>query len=150
MKIAFASDHGGLNLKNHLVGYLKTLGYEILDFGTYSLDSCDYPDYAYKAAKAVQTEEADRAIVVCTTGIGVSIVCNKVKGVRCCLVSNLEDAKMTRLHNDTNALALGAKNVSYELGEEICNVWLNTPFSNEERHLRRINKIKEIEEKENE
>ena len=144
MKIALASDHAGLKLKNHLINVLTEQGHEILNFGTYTTDSCDYPDYAYKAALSLSNNEVDRAIVVCFTGIGVSIVANKVKGVRCALVTNLEDAVLTRQHNDTNCLALGQKNVSNELGEKIALTWLNTEFEGG-RHIKRVEKIMNLE-----
>lgn len=145
MKIALASDHGGLNLKNHLFSYLTEKGYEIIDFGTDCSESCDYPDYAHKAALSIKNGEAKFGIVICTTGIGVSIVANKVKGVRCALVTNVEDAILTRQHNDSNCLALGQKNISNELGEQIVDAWLNTSFEGG-RHLRRVEKILKIEE----
>ncbi len=149
MKIALGSDHGGLQLKNHLVSYLKSKEYEVVDYGTYTSDSCDYPDYAYPAALSLKKGEADYAIVVCTTGIGVSIVANKVKGVRCSLVTNVEDAVLTKEHNNSNCLALGAKNVSCRLAEDIVDAWLNAEFAGG-RHLNRVNKIKLVEEEENE
>lgn len=149
MKIALGSDHGGLELKNHLVSYLKQNGHEIIDYGTYTKDSCDYPDYAYPAALSLKNKEVDYAIVICTTGIGVSIVANKVKGVRCSLVTSVEDAVLTKEHNNSNCLALGAKNVSFELAEDIVDAWLNAEFSGG-RHLNRVNKIKLIEGEENE
>lgn len=149
MKISIACDHGALELKNGLIQYLTSLGHEVKDYGTYTLDSCDYPDYAYPAAKAVANKEVDRAIVVCTTGIGVSIVANKVRGVRCALVTNTEVARLTREHNDTNCLAMGAKLVSLEEAKAICDIWLNTEFTGG-RHLRRVEKINKVEEKENE
>ena len=141
MKIALGSDHGGFKLKNHLVEYLKQNGHDVIDYGTYSLDSCDYPDYAYPAALSVSEGRSDYAIVVCTTGIGVSIVANKVKGVRCALCTSTELAKMTRLHNNANMLALGASAVSEKLAMEIVDMFMDTEFSNEERHQRRIDKI---------
>lgn len=143
MKIALACDHGGLDLKNKIIEFLKQEGHEIIDEGTYTKDSCDYPIYARKAAEDVANKIADRAILCCSTGIGVSIVANKVKGVRCALVTDVTSARLTREHNDTNALALGQKNVSFDRGIEIVKIWLNTPFSNEERHIRRINMIEE-------
>jgi len=146
MKIAFASDHGGLDLKNHLILFLQDKGYETIDFGTYSKDSCDYPDYAYEAALSIQKGEAQYGIVVCTTGIGVSMVANKVRGVRCSLVTKVEDAILTKEHNNSNCLALGQKNVSNELGEEIVMAWLNTEFAGG-RHERRVDKISLVEEK---
>ena len=144
MRISFGSDHGGLELKNHLVTYLSKKGYETIDFGTYTKDSCDYPDFAYAAAKSLSDGEVDYAIVICTTGIGVSIVANKVKGVRCSLVTNVVDAILTKEHNDSNCLALGAKNVSFELGEQICDAWLNASFQGG-RHNNRVNKITLVE-----
>ncbi len=143
MKIAVACDHGGLDLKNKIVEYLKSEGHEVIDEGTYTKDSCDYPIYAKKAAEDVANKKADRAILCCSTGVGVSIVANKVKGVRCALITDVTSARLTREHNDTNALALGQKNVSFDRGIEIVKIWLNTPFSNEERHIRRINMIEE-------
>ena len=145
MKIALASDHGGFSLKKHIKEYLNSNGYEIIDFGTDNEESCDYPDYAHQAALSVSKGEAQYGIVICTTGIGVSIVANKVKGVRCALVTNVEDARLTRQHNDTNCLAMGRKNVSNELGVEIVETWLNTSFDGG-RHVRRVEKILKIEE----
>lgn len=144
MRISIGCDHGGLDLKNVLVEYLKSKGHDVIDVGTYSHDSCDYPDFAKKAALMVANKEVDRGIVVCSTGIGVSIVANKVKGVRCALVTDVTTARLTREHNDTNVLALGQKNVSFDRAKEIADIWLNTPFSNEERHQRRINKIEGV------
>lgn len=143
MKIAVACDHGGLDLKNKIIEYLKSEGHEVIDEGTYTKDSCDYPVYARKAAEDVALKKADRAILCCSTGVGVSIVANKVKGVRCALITDVTSARLTREHNDTNALALGQKNVSFDRGIEIVKIWLNTPFSNEERHMRRINMIED-------
>jgi ribose 5-phosphate isomerase B len=133
MKIALACDHGGLELKNHLVKFLQENGYETIDFGTNSLESCDYPDYAYKAALSIKNGEADLGIVICTSGIGVSIVANKVQTVRCALVSCVEDAISSKEHNHANCLAMGQKRVSKELAEEIVLAWLNTSYG-EGRH----------------
>ncbi len=143
MKIAFACDHGGLNLKNFIIDYCKKLGHEVVDFGTYTLDSCDYPVFGKKAALAVANKECDRGILVCSTGIGMSIVANKVKGVRCALLTDENSARLTREHNDTNCMALGEKNVSYDLAMRIVKTWLETDFSNAERHQRRINMIED-------
>ena len=143
MKIAFACDHGGLELKNHIIEFVKKMGHEVEDFGTYTLDSCDYPVYGKKAAEAVASGKCDRGIVICSTGIGMSIVANKVKGVRCALLTDENSARLTREHNDTNCMAMGQKNVSFDLAERIVTVWLNTEFSNAERHIRRINMIEE-------
>ena len=145
MKIAIGCDHGALELKNTLVAHLKEKGHEIVDFGTYTKDSCDYPDFAAAAAKAVASGECEKGIVLCTTGIGISIAANKVRGIRCALLSDTKSAEMTRLHNDTNMMALGAGIVSQELAFEIADVWLSTPFSNEARHQRRIDKVMELE-----
>ena len=141
MKIALGCDHGALALKNALIPYLEKQGYEVKDFGTYTLDSCDYPDFAGAAAKAVASGECDKGIVLCTTGIGVSITANKVKGIRCALLSDVMSARMTREHNDTNMMAIGAAVVGQMLAFEIIDTWLGTEFSGEERHQRRIDKV---------
>lgn len=145
MKISVACDHGALALKNDIKEHLEKLGHEVKDFGTYTLDSCDYPDMIAPAAKAVANGECERGIVLCTTGIGASIVANKVKGVRCALLSDVLSARMTRLHNDTNVMALGAGIVGKNLALEIVDVWLGTEFSGDERHQRRIDKITALE-----
>jgi ribose 5-phosphate isomerase B len=149
MKIAVACDHGGLNLKNALIAYLKKNGHEVKNFGTDTLDSCDYPDYAVLAAEAVATGECDRGIVVCSSGIGVSIVANKVPGIRCAHCHDTYCAKYTRLHNDANMIAFGEKVVGAGLMEEIVNLFLTTEFEGGERHNRRIDKITKIEQKYN-
>ena len=141
MKIALACDHGALDLKNDLIPHLEKLGYEVKDFGTYTLDSCDYPDFVGPAAQAVASGECEKGIVMCTTGIGVSITANKVKGVRCALLSDVLSARMTREHNDTNMMAIGAAVVGKMLAFEIIDTWLSTEFSHDERHQRRINKM---------
>lgn len=145
MKIAIGCDHGALALKNKLISHLEKAGYEVRDFGTYTSDSCDYPDYAGAAAKAVASGECQKGIVLCTTGIGVSIAANKVRGVRCALLTDTWSAKMTRLHNDTNMMALGAGVVGENLALEIADTWLNTEFSDEARHQRRIQKVMDLE-----
>ena len=147
MKIAVACDHGGLALKNAVMDWLGKNGYEAVDYGTDSSCSCDYPDSALKAAEAVATGECASGVLVCTTGIGISIAANKVRGVRCALCSEPLSAKMTRLHNDANMLALGGGIVGVNLGLEIVKTFLETPFSAEEKHARRIAKIAAIEEK---
>ena len=145
MKISVGCDHGALALKNKVVTHLEKLGYEVKDFGTDTDDSCDYPDFAAAAARAVAAGECERGIVLCTTGIGVSITANKVKGVRCALLSDPWSAKMTRLHNDTNMMALGDGVVGENLALEIVDTWLGTEFSGEERHQRRIDKVMSLE-----
>ena len=139
--IALGSDHGGYDLKVKIKKYLEDKGYECKDFGCYDKTSCDYPDFGRAAALAVSSGECDRGIVVCTTGIGISIVANKVKGVRCALCTNAYLAKMTRLHNDANMLALGQGIVGDNLAYEIVDTFLNTEFSEGENHIRRIGKI---------
>ncbi len=147
MKIAMGCDHGGLALKQQIAAYLTEAGYEVIDYGTHCADSCDYPDFGLAAAEAVANGECERGIVVCTTGIGISIAANKVRGIRCALCSEPLSAKMTRLHNDANMLALGGAFVGVNLALEIVRVFLETPFSGEEKHMRRIGKIAAIEEK---
>ncbi|MBP5445786.1 MAG: ribose 5-phosphate isomerase B [Acholeplasmatales bacterium] len=144
MKISIACDHGGFELKENLKKWLKENNYEVIDYGTNSLDSCDYPDFGRKAAEAVRDNLVDRGIVICTTGIGMSIVANKVKGIRCALVSNTEGASLTRRHNDSNVLALGAKFTDDALAKEITKIWLETEFEGG-RHQRRVDKIMDIE-----
>ena len=145
MKISVGCDHGALELKNALVAHLNKKGYEVKDFGTYTPDSCDYPEFAEAAAKAVASGECDRGIVLCTTGIGVSITANKVKGVRCALLTDTMTARLTREHNDTNMMALGAGVVGPMLAMQIVDTWLETPFSGEPRHQRRIDKLMAVE-----
>ena len=145
MKIAIGCDHGALALKEAMIAHLTKQGHEIKDFGTYTLDSCDYPDFAAPAAKAVASGECDKGIVLCTTGIGVSITCNKIKGIRCALLSDVMSARMTREHNDTNMMAIGAGVVGQMLALEIADTWLGTEFSNEPRHQRRIDKVMALE-----
>ena len=145
MKIAIGCDHGALDLKNAAVKHLEAKGYEVKDFGTYTLDSCDYPDFAAAAAKAVASGECEKGIVLCTTGIGVSITANKVKGIRCALLSDKMSARLTREHNDTNMMAIGAAVVGKMLALEIMDTWLETQFSGGERHQRRIDKMMAVE-----
>ena len=145
MKIAIGCDHGALDMKNKVVAHLQKKGFEVLDFGTHTKDSCDYPDFCGAAAKAVAAGECEKGIVLCTTGIGASIVANKVDGIRCALLHETWSAKMTRLHNDTNVMALGAGVVGENLALEIVDTWLGTEFSGDERHQRRINKLMALE-----
>lgn len=148
MKISIGSDHGGYQLKTEIKNHLIANGYEVVDFGTNSNDSCDYPDFAYGAAKAVSCGEVDFGVVVCTTGMGVSMVANKVKGVRCALCHNENCAEMTRRHNDANMIAFGQKYVSTEVALKAVDIFLTTEFEKEnDRHVRRVNKIVEVENK---
>ncbi len=147
MKIAVACDHGGLNLKNAMIKYVASLGHEVIDFGTNTKDSCDYPDFAAAAAEAVASGQCSRGIVVCSSGIGVSIVANKVPGVRCAHCHDLYCAKYTRLHNDANMIAFGEKVIGEGMMQELVYTFLNTEFEGGERHERRVAKIKALEEK---
>ena len=144
MKIAIACDHGALALKNAVIEHLTKKGYEMVNFGTDTLDSCDYPDYAAPAAKAVASGECEKGIVLCTTGIGVSITANKVKGIRCALLSDVMSARMTREHNDTNMMAIGAGVVGQMLALQIVDTWLTTEYTGG-RHQRRIDKMMALE-----
>ena len=144
MKIAIGCDHGALDLKNKVIAHLTAKGYEMVNFGTDTLDSCDYPDFAGPAAKAVASGECDKGIVLCTTGIGVSITANKVKGIRCALLSDVMSARMTREHNDTNMMAIGAAVVGQMLALEIIDTWLGTDYEGG-RHQRRIDKMMALE-----
>ena len=145
MKIAIACDHGALALKNLMIDHLTKQGHEMVNFGTDTLDSCDYPDYAAKAAQAVANGECEKGIVLCTTGIGVSITANKIDGIRCALLSDVLSARMTREHNDTNVMAIGAGVVGQMLAFEIVDTWLGTAFSGDARHQRRIDKVMALE-----
>ena len=139
--IALGSDHGGFELKESVKKHLEERSIEYKDFGTYDLNSCDYPEFGRAAAEAVASGECEKGIVICTTGIGISIVANKVKGVRCALCSETTTARLTREHNDANVLAMGGGMTGPLLANEIVDVFLDTPFSNMEKHSRRISKI---------
>ena len=143
--IALACDHGAFDLKQAIMKHLEARGLAYKDFGCYDKTSCDYPDFAAPAARAVASGECDRGIVVCTTGIGVSITANKVHGIRCALLSDPVSARLTREHNDANMMALGAGFVGELLALEIVDTFLDTPFSNGERHKRRIEKLMAVE-----
>lgn len=144
MVISIASDHAGLKLKEEIKNYLTNKGIEVLDFGTDSLDSCDYPDFAYPAACAVKEGKADFGILVCYTGIGMSMAANKVKKIRAALVGSVENAHLTREHNNANVLCLAAKDTEKELALQIVEEFLNTSFA-DGRHERRVNKVMDIE-----
>jgi len=147
MKIGIASDHRGFKLKNTLVEYLTEKGYSIVDFGTYSRDSCDYPDYTYPAALAVKNRKVERAIIICYTGIGSCIAANKVKGVRAALVYSLKSAYMSRRDNNSNVLVLPSSLFKIDYTKKIISRWLKEEFEGG-RHARRLRKIREIEEAE--
>lgn len=145
MKIAFGCDHAGFELKKELIKYTISLNYDYEDYGTYDEDSVDYPDFGIKIAKGVAHGEFERGILICGTGIGMTITANKVAGIRAALCYNTMTAKLCREHNDANILVLGAKVVDSELAKEILKIFIETEFSNEGRHIRRLNKIKELE-----
>ena len=141
MMIALGSDHGGYGLKQEVIKHLKERGLEYKDYGCYSEESCDYPVYGRAVAEAVASGECERGIIICGTGIGISITANKVPGIRCALCADTVSAKLTRLHNDANVLAMGAGIVGENLAMGIVDTFLATEFSGEERHQRRINLI---------
>lgn len=147
MKVAIACDHAALNLKNNLIKHLIADGYDVTDFGIYVEGAVDYPDYAIKVAESVASGETDKGILICGTGIGMSICANKVKGIRCALCSDTFSAKATREHNDANVLAFGERVIGAGLAQEIVDVFLKTEFSGAERHVGRIAKITAIENK---
>ena len=137
MKIGIASDHRGVILKEKIKKYLNA-DYQVIDYGTNSIESVDYPQYAYKIGEAIKDKKIDRGILICGTGIGMSIACNKVRGIRCAKINDLEEAILARSHNNINVIALGEKTQNYK---EIINAFLTTDFSNEEKHRRRVEMI---------
>lgn len=148
MKLAIGSDHGGIDLKEQVIKHLEGKGIQVKDFGTNSTDSCDYPDYALPVAEAVVNKEFDLGILICGTGIGISIAANKVPGARAALCSDTFSAHATREHNDANILAMGARVVGTGLALDIVDAFLNAEFEGD-RHVGRLNKIKAIEQKYN-
>lgn len=147
MKIAIGADHGGYSLKEVVVPFIQSLGHEVVDVGCTCDQSVDYPDYALPVCDLVTSGKADRGILICGTGIGMSIAANKVRGIRCALVHDLFSAQATRDHNDTNVLALGERIIGPGVAQEIIRIWIETPFSKGERHVGRLNKVKQIEDK---
>ncbi|MBE7016612.1 MAG: ribose 5-phosphate isomerase B [Ruminococcaceae bacterium] len=145
--IAIASDHGGFELKKEIMKHLEAKGYALKDFGTYTTDSCDYPIYGEAAARAVASGECERGIIICGTGIGISISANKVKGIRAALCADCYSAEYTRLHNDANILALGARTTGSGLALKIVDTFLSTEFEGG-RHARRVALISDIEDRE--
>ncbi len=139
--IGIGCDHGGYELKNEIVAYLKSKNIEVKDFGTHSSDAVDYPVYAKAVANAVTTGECEKGILICGTGIGISITANKVPGIRCALCHDCFSAEATRLHNDANIVALGARVVGPGLAIKIVETFLSTEFSNDTRHINRISQI---------
>lgn len=141
--IALGSDHGGYDLKKTVIEYLEEKNIPYEDFGCYDKTSCDYPEFGRAAARAVASGECEKGIVICTTGIGISIVANKIKGIRAALCTDPYSAKMTRLHNDANVLALGGGIIGKNMALEIVEVFLNTEFSQGENHIRRIGQLED-------
>lgn len=146
MKIGIGNDHTALELKAEIIAFLEENGHEVVDYGTKSSESCDYPVYGEKVARAVAAGEIDRGILICGTGLGISLAANKVKGVRACVCSEPYTAKMSRAHNDCKVLAFGARIVGAELAKMIVDVWLNTEFEGG-RHQRRVDLISAVEER---
>ncbi len=146
MKIGIASDHRGYNLKTNLIPYLQKKGYEVVDYGTDSLKSVDYPDFGILLGEKVRDQEVELGIVICGSGIGISIACNKVKGVRCAKVNNIREARLARQDNNANVIALNEKMFLFE-AKDILDTFLNTPYQEIERYQRRIDKISEYERK---
>ena len=144
MKVAMACDHGGIDLKNVLKSEFEAMGHEVVDYGTYTKDAVDYPDYGYKAAKAVASGECEKGVVVCGTGIGISISCNKVNGIRCALCHDVFSAKATRAHNDANMLAMGQRVIGLGLALEILHAFFEEEYEGG-RHDTRIAKLMAIE-----
>ncbi len=147
MKIVMGADHAGYRLKDDLKSFISSLGYEVEDVGCTCGDSVDYPDYASAACEKVIAGVADKAILICGTGIGMTIAANKIPGIRCALVHDTFSAKATREHNDSNVLAMGERVIGPGLAQEIISTWLGTDFSKGVRHEKRINKISALEEK---
>jgi ribose 5-phosphate isomerase B len=145
MKIAIGSDHAGFGLKEDVLELLKGLNHDIVDCGTYNTESVDYPDFGEKVSKMVSAGEVERGILICGTGLGMSMVANKFPHVRAALCNDLFSAKMSRLHNDANVLVLGGRIIGKDLAAEIVRTWMSTAFEGD-RHMRRLNKIKKIEE----
>lgn len=141
--IALGSDHGGYELKKEIISYLESHHIEYKDFGCQNTSSCDYPEYGKAVAEAVARGEYEKGILICGTGIGISIAANKVKGIRCALCSDCFSAEATRQHNDANILAMGGRVVGPGLAVKIVDIFLNTPFSEDERHIRRIKAIED-------
>ena len=147
MKIGIGADHGGFELKAHLIDFLKSMGHSVTDFGAKDNSPSDYPEFGYKVAYAVSKEGFDRGVLICKTGIGISIVANKLTNVRAGVCQDIETAKLSREHNDLNVLVMGSEFVSLKDAQEILDVWLKTDFSTETRHRRRVRQIAEIEKK---
>ena len=144
MKIAIGNDHTALEMKNEMKKFLEEKGYEVIDYGTNSTASCDYPVYGEKVGNAVAGGEADLGLAICGTGVGLSLACNKVKGIRCCVCSEPYTAKLSRMHNDSNVLAFGARVIGVEMAKMITEEWLNAKYEGG-RHQRRVDQVMDIE-----
>ena len=147
MKIAIGCDHGAFDMKCLVIEHLKAQGHEVKDFGSYDKNSIDYPAIGLATAEAVASGECDKGIVMCTTGIGISIVANKVKGIRAALCNDCTSARLTRMHNDANVLALGGGVIGPNRALDIVDIFLSTEFCGEEKHVRRLSQLKDIEDK---
>lgn len=147
MKIAMGNDHSALELKNIIKEFVESMGHEVIDLGTNSTESCDYPIYGEKVGRAVASGEADLGIAICGTGLGISLAANKVKGIRACVCSEPYTARLSRLHNNANVLAFGSRVVGSELAKMIVETWLKAGFEGE-RHARRVQMIMDIEKRE--
>lgn len=145
MKIAIANDHAAVDMREPIIAKLKELGHTIIDFGSSNNDSVDYPDYGVQAARSVSEGKADRAVIMCGSGIGMCIVANKIQGIRCALCTDEFSARMSRMHNDANVLSLRAREMDINTNLKILEIWLTTKFEDGERHRRRIEKIHQIE-----
>lgn len=144
MKIAMGNDHTAIGMKNEVKKFLEEKGYEVIDLGTNSTESCDYPVYGEKVAMAVASGEADLGIAICGTGVGISLACNKVNGIRCCVCSEPYTAKLSRMHNNSNVLAFGARVIGDEMAKMITEEWLNVEYEGG-RHQRRVDLVMDIE-----
>lgn len=144
MKIAIGSDHAGFDCKKEIIAYLEKQGFEVKDFGTFSTESCDYPDFGYAVAKSVASDEYDRGVLICGTGVGIGIAANKVNGIRCALCGDAYTAELCRKHNDANMISMGARVTDVEKMKQIVSVFLSTQFEGG-RHQRRIDKLAQIE-----
>jgi ribose 5-phosphate isomerase B len=147
MKIAIGADHAGYRLKDVIIPFIESLGHQVSDLGCNCEDSVDYPDYALTVCNQVASGEVDKGILICGTGIGMTIAANKIPGIRCALVHDLFSAKATREHNDSNVLSMGERVVGPGVAQEIVKIWLETEFSAGVRHQNRVNKVKDIDDR---
>lgn len=144
MKIAMGNDHTAIEMKNYIKEFVESKGYEVIDFGTNSTESCDYPEYGEKVGRAVADGKADLGIAICGTGVGISLACNKVRGIRACVCSEPYTAKLSRMHNDSNVLCFGARVIGQEMAKMITEEWLDAKYEGG-RHQRRVDMVMDIE-----